>query len=51
MKHYLIHYVDGNNLDLYWRCEADNYTHAIEQLKDHESTISGKVKFHELLNR
>ena len=53
MKNYLIHYVqsDGKNeFDSYWRCEADNYDHAIEQLKDEVEHAQGEsLLFHELL--
>ncbi len=51
MFHYLIHYVDAHETDLYWRCEAEDYEHAVEQLKDHERTVSGDVLFHEMFER
>lgn len=54
MKKYLIHYVqttaDNGEIDLYWRCDADDYSHAVEQLKDEVEHAEGeKLLFHELL--
>lgn len=50
MKYFVIHYHNANDESLYWRCQAENYEHAIEQLEDYERTASGLVIFHELLN-
>jgi hypothetical protein len=55
LKHYLIHFkqtIDGLETELsrYWRCDAENYTHAIEQLNAEVQQAQGeKVFFHELL--
>jgi hypothetical protein len=49
LDHYLIHYHDKYDTSLYWRCQAENYEHAIEQLEDFERTSSGGVIFHELI--
>ena len=53
MKNYLIHYVQTegkNESDSYWRCEADDYDHAVEQLKDEVEHAQGEtLLFHELL--
>jgi hypothetical protein len=54
-KHYLIHFkqtIDGTESEesRYWRCDADNYNHAIEQLNAEIVNVQGeKVIFHELL--
>ena len=55
LKHYLIHFkqtIDGIETETsrYWRCEAENYGHAIEQLNSEVSGSQGeKVFFHELI--
>lgn len=55
LKNYLIHFkqtVDGLETELsrYWRCDAENYTHAIEQLNAEVEQAQGeKIFFHELL--
>lgn len=55
LKHYLIHFkqtIDGIETETsrYWRCEAENYGHAIEQLNSEVSGSQGeKVIFHELI--
>ena len=55
MKHYLIHFkqtVDGvdSELSRYWRCDAEDYNHAIEQLNSEVVGSQGeKVIFHELI--
>lgn len=52
---YLLHFrqtIDGvESKDArYWRCDADDYDHAVEQLKDEVERIQGeKVVFVELL--
>ena len=36
---YVLHYVqliDGQEIDLFWRCQAENYRHAVEQLHNAE---------------
>lgn len=48
MKHYLIHFVEERETTyLYWRGPAEDYAHAIEQIKEqvHPST----VVFHEVI--
>lgn len=55
LKHYLIHFkqtIDSIETETsrYWRCEAENYGHAIEQLNSEVSGSQGeKVIFHELI--
>lgn len=55
LKNYLIHFkqtIDGIDTETsrYWRCSADNYNHAIEQLNSEVYGSQGeKVTFHELL--
>lgn len=55
LKHYLIHFkqtIDGLETETsrYWRCDAENYGHAIEQLNSEVCGSQGeKVFFHELL--
>ena len=49
MKSYLIRYVDGDGTNLRYRCSADTYEHAVEQLQDHEDSLTGKVLSHELI--
>lgn len=54
-KGYVLHYrqtLDGveSKTALYWRCDADDYDHAVEQLKDEVERIQGeKVVFVELI--
>jgi len=54
-KEYMLHFrqtIDGLETDTprYWRCDADNYEHAVEQLKDHiERELGEKVTFFELI--
>lgn len=54
-KDYTLHFkqtIDGRDTDVarYWRSEADDYDHAVEQLKDHiERELGEKVTFVELL--
>ena len=54
-KNYTLHFkqtIDGVDTEIarYWRCIADNYEHAVEQLKDHiERELGEKVTFVELL--
>jgi hypothetical protein len=54
-KGYVLHFrqtIDGLETDTprYWRCDADNYEHAVEQLKDHiERELGEKVTFVEML--
>ena len=47
MKHYLLHYVDCCGDSLFYRCQADDYAHAVEQLEDAERH-QGRVAFVEL---
>lgn len=55
MKHYTLHFIqtiDGieENTSRYWRCNADDYEHAVEQLRDHiERELEEKVVFVELI--
>ena len=53
MKTYLLHFkqtTKETEQSLYWRCYADDYNHAIEQLKNEVETIQGnQVIFCELL--
>lgn len=55
MRGYVLHFkqtVDGLETETarYWRCDACNYEHAVEQLKDHiERELEEKVIFVELL--
>lgn len=55
LKHYLIHFkqtIDGVETETsrYWRCDAENYGHAIEQLNSEVAGSQGeKVFFHELI--
>lgn len=55
LKHYLIHFkqtIDGLETETsrYWRCDAEDYGHAIEQLNSEVCDSQGeKVFFHELL--
>lgn len=36
MKEYVLHYVTKeNDTDLFWRCLAENYNHAKEQLENY----------------
>lgn len=55
LKHYLIHFkqtIDGVETETsrYWRCDAENYGHAIEQLNAEIVGSQGeKVFFHELI--
>ena len=55
MKNYTLHYrqtIDGKESEtpLYWRCDADDYDHAVEQLKDEVEHAQGeKVIFVECL--
>lgn len=54
-KGYVLHYrqtLDGveSKTALYWRCDANDYDHAVEQLKDEVERIQGeKVMFVELI--
>ena len=54
LKNYVIHFkqtVDGIETDTsrYWSCNAENYTHAIEQLNAEVERAQGeKIFFHEL---
>jgi len=39
MKDYVLHFIQtynlvDKNISLFWRCSADNYNHAVEQLRD-----------------
>jgi hypothetical protein len=39
MKDYVLHFIQTHNLvdkniSSFWRCSADNYKHAVEQLRD-----------------
>jgi hypothetical protein len=39
MKHYMLHFIQtynlvDKNISAFWRCSADNYDHAVEQLSD-----------------
>lgn len=39
---YVLHYVqdiDGEEVDLFWRCQAEDYPHALEQLHNAEDNI------------
>ena len=39
---YVLHYVqdiDGEEIDLFWRCQAEDYLHALEQLHNAEDNI------------
>lgn len=55
LKHYLIHFkqtVDGIDTEVsrYWRCDAEDYCHAIEQLNEEVIGSQGEqVTFHELI--
>lgn len=56
MKSYLIQFnqtidnIDTPTIHRYWRCNADDYDHAIEQLQSEVCGCQGeKVTFHELL--
>lgn len=58
MLHYTIGFVktidgkegEGHEERLYWRCWADDYDHAVEQLKDEVEHGEGeRVLFHELI--
>lgn len=55
MKGYVLHFrqtVDGLETETprYWRCDACNYEHAVEQLRDHiERELEEKIVFVELL--
>lgn len=55
LKHYLIHFkqtIDGVDTETsrYWRCDAESYNHAIEQLNSEVYGSQGeKVTFHELI--
>lgn len=51
---YLLHFVqtqqDNKEVSLYWRCDAENYTHAVDQLRDEVEHCQGeKLLFHELI--
>ena len=50
LQEYMLHYVeqdeDGKEASLYWRCSAENYAHAVEQLED---AAAGQVIFCELV--
>ncbi len=52
MKHYLLGYVsrlDGEDLPRqYWRCQADNIVHAINQLLNHHESTGESVCFVEV---
>lgn len=54
-KGFVLHFkqtIDGVDTDTarYWRCDADDYDHAVEQLKDHiERELGEKVTFVELI--
>lgn len=51
MKSYVLHYIQTYdlidcNVSQFWRCDAENYEHAVEQLKDEvESNQSEKIVF------
>lgn len=52
MKEYVLHYSqkhkDGDVVDgLFFRCTADNYEHAVEQLNDSVNSEKSTVIFHE----
>ena len=39
MKDYVLHFIQtynliDKNISSFWRCSADNYKHAVEQLRD-----------------
>ena len=39
MKDYVLHFIQtynlvDKNISSFWRCPADNYNHAVEQLRD-----------------
>ena len=39
MKNYVVHFIQtynlvDQNISSFWRCSADNYNHAVEQLRD-----------------
>jgi hypothetical protein len=43
MKTYLLHFHQtGSDIPLYWRCEAEDYEHAVEQLKDEVEHAQGE---------
>jgi len=45
MKEYVVHFTKTNDpYDYWWRCQADDYDHAIEQLRDAEP----ELEFHEI---
>jgi len=54
MKSHVLHYIQtfdlvDRNVSLFWRCDAENYEHALEQLKDEvEGNQSEKLIFVEL---
>ncbi len=44
LKDYVLHYVEinpftGQEIDLYWRCQAEDYAHAVEQLHNAEPDV------------
>lgn len=48
MREYVLHYffeVDGQEIEAWYRCQADDYDHAVEQLLDDDAF---KVVFYEL---
>jgi len=56
MKSYLIHFIqtidNAESQSLYWRCDADDYEHAIEQLKDEvENNQNEKLIFSEIIKQ
>jgi hypothetical protein len=43
MDTYQLEYKDADGDELMYECQADNYEHAVEQLEDHEGSISGGI--------
>ncbi len=42
-RKYVLHYNDANHELMSWRCEADDYGHAVEQLQEYARTNSGSA--------
>jgi len=49
MREYVLHYIQTllgqESRSLFWRCQADNYEHAVEQLENAVESEGEKVVF------